>query len=812
MGNDFDNSKLIKICTIGGDDNIIHSIFPYSMNTDENVQYYKRNLHKNIEAKDHITGKSEIYKIFWESYNFPELTKDNRNEFIETIFYKIFEIPKKEKEKNLEISKENEKKEKKHFSNNNIIIVFGANNADFLLNCTYLLTRLYLPQIAVITNDNIDGIQDNRFLTIIKNNDEQNLYKKIFNYLWEKECYFNQRGHLINEYSPENIIPSKDLPSSSLNIMLTGMSRSGKSTLINILSEKFVSLETPELISVTQEIREYIIYKEIKEEGNKNGLIKMKFIDTPGLNIDPDDKKNERAKNTIKSLEKKIKEFEDTNETIHIIYFFMPDRPNLEQSKIFFEYLDKFNNERINNNLSKLPILFVFNCKPNSTNKDALKKFLKDYDNLYEEGEIINKEENLSISQELNLLNEDNIIIEDNIIELDLLEEKIKNKRLRDVTYGKGLSDLLKATKYFIKKRNPFNKQDFDKIKYYIKEFKNYNLIEQNGEKLTKEQEKNFQSLKIKCKDLMIKISQENNLLSKLSDENEIIKKAKDEAYKTIYVTSSLGFLAGMIPVPLLDIPILYPMYYGMITKIGNCFSVKYSEIPNSVYFRLMFGLGADVQSSAKIVGNGVASASGKNLGKDLIYDIGEEQLIDWSKNGLHVVKSGGNVNIGEVAENLLIKNESKFDNFITYILNLFPSFNKGVKNGIEAGGQQLGKQLENVLIENTSNLSKDFVSEASERFGKVYGEKLVGNAGGYLKNITPKIIPIVGSLIGGGINFYSTYNIGKDSIKYFEDYVKKTMCCEFILKRKEEYENILNYLDIMADNIPQEFKINVVD
>ena len=307
MGNDFDNSKLIKICTIGGDDNIIHSIFPYSMNTDENVQYYKRNLHKNIEAKDYITGKSETYKIFWESYNFPELTKDNRNEFIDTIFYKIFEIPKKEKEKNLEISKENEKKEKKHFSNNNIIIVFGANNAHFLLKCTYLLTRLYLPQIAVITNENIDGIQDNRFLTIIKNNDEQNLYKKIFNYLWEKECYFNQRGHLINEYSPENIIPSKDLPSSSLNIMITGMSRSGKSTLINILSGKFISLETPELISVTQEIREYIIYKEIKEKGNKNGFIKLKFIDTPGLNIDPDDKKNERAKNTIKSLEKKNK-------------------------------------------------------------------------------------------------------------------------------------------------------------------------------------------------------------------------------------------------------------------------------------------------------------------------------------------------------------------------------------------------------------------------------------------------------------------------------------------------------------------------
>lgn len=115
MGNDFDNSKLIKICTIGGDDNIIHSIFPYSMNTDENVQYYKRNLHKNIEAKDHITGKSETYKIFWESYNFPELTKDNRNEFIDTIFYKIFEIPKKEKEKILRLLKKKKKMKKSIF-------------------------------------------------------------------------------------------------------------------------------------------------------------------------------------------------------------------------------------------------------------------------------------------------------------------------------------------------------------------------------------------------------------------------------------------------------------------------------------------------------------------------------------------------------------------------------------------------------------------------------------------------------------------------------------------------------------------------
>ena len=111
-------------------------------------------------------------------------------------------------------------------SNSNIIIIFDSKNSEILLKYTYTFSRLYLPQIAVITNDNIGEIQDNRFLTIIRdNNDKQILYKHIYNYLWERECYFNKRGILINQISPENVISSKDLPNSSLNIMLTGLSR-----------------------------------------------------------------------------------------------------------------------------------------------------------------------------------------------------------------------------------------------------------------------------------------------------------------------------------------------------------------------------------------------------------------------------------------------------------------------------------------------------------------------------------------------------------------------------------------------------------
>ena len=63
------------------------------------------------------------------------------------------------------------------------------------------------------------------------------------------------------------------------------MSRSGKNTLINVLSEKLVSLESLELLSVITEINEYVIYKEIQEK-----IIKYKFIDTPGLAFIPEEK------------------------------------------------------------------------------------------------------------------------------------------------------------------------------------------------------------------------------------------------------------------------------------------------------------------------------------------------------------------------------------------------------------------------------------------------------------------------------------------------------------------------------------------
>jgi uncharacterized protein (DUF697 family) len=321
--------------------------------------------------------------------------------------------------------------------------------------------------------------------------------------------------------------------------------------------------------------------------------------------------------------------------------------------------------------------------------------------------------------------------------------------------------------------------------------------------------------MKEECRNLMIKISQENTLLYKLKNEYEIIKKGNAEAWNCIYITSGIGFAAGMIPIPFADLPILYSVYSGLIMKIANCYNIKSNEISKSTFAKLIFGLSVDVQSSAKILGNGVGMVAGREIGSELVYDIGEEQVINWGKSGLHIVEKGGNVNIGKEAEKLLVKNESKFKDLLMYIYNLIPSFKSGVEKGIENGGQQLGKNLEDILVKNTVNLSKEVVEEASQNFGQIYAEKITFNASkhiNYLKNLSPKILPVIGSLIGGILDLYSTYNIGKNAINYFEEYIKKTIGCEFMLRRKEEYEKIFRTLDIIANDDFVNLKPNIID
>ena len=121
MGYDYDNSKVIKICIIGGSKEIIEKIFPDNMSVPKDAKYAKRKLYQKIEVKDYVTGNSSKYKIYWEAFIFPNLTNENEESIMKSILFNIFGIPEEEENQNLENNN-------KLISKNNIIIKFGSNS------------------------------------------------------------------------------------------------------------------------------------------------------------------------------------------------------------------------------------------------------------------------------------------------------------------------------------------------------------------------------------------------------------------------------------------------------------------------------------------------------------------------------------------------------------------------------------------------------------------------------------------------------------------------------------------------------------
>lgn len=167
---------------------------------------------------------------------------------------------------------------------NNQIILIGNNNID-----EYLIKNNYV-EIGIIAEQKYSQNKDelNRYLNNIKY-DKENMRKtinNIYTYLRERFCYFNQLGNNSPYY------PRLDF---SINILLTGISKMGKSTFVNLLSRKQVALSNGSHKSVTKKETKYKIYKTI--EDRKIGII---FYDTPGLTDD----KNKENINIIEFIKK----------------------------------------------------------------------------------------------------------------------------------------------------------------------------------------------------------------------------------------------------------------------------------------------------------------------------------------------------------------------------------------------------------------------------------------------------------------------------------------------------------------------------
>ena len=561
MGGLFDTKKSfpIKIFVFGNKNNIIEKIFTEKLN-DKFDKWEQRKYKKETNYKEIETGKKLNEKIEWDAILYPDINDGNIEDLFNSL-EKGLNIPEEfDEEKN-----ENYIDEDSRERTRNIVIKFGKKNLHYLINYMNSLSKFYLPQIAIITSEEFDeqneGLDDNRYLTIIKDNkNDEDLLNDIIAYLWSKECYYNERGNILLSQPSIDKNKKKITTNNYINIMITGISRSGKSTLINILSQKLVTLESPFLESVTNKIREYEI------NASKNGIFQsgIRLIDTPGLTRIPK-KKIDTIKMVKSSIKNKIKECNDAKDDIHLIYFVLKSCSNLENYIDFFKFIIDINKERKKNQNKKIYVIFIINKSTGKTDEDSLKEFLltNSLGELYQKISNTNENKKLTFKERFSkkVVNKEKNEMKDNIISVNLLKSNANSN-----VYG--IDNLLKLSLGYLKKDNPFD----DKI------FNEMENIKNSLEKIEDGNEIKRKDYELLAHQYLKQISKENSLLSGCTNINEILKKAKFDANLSIYYANFIFFFM----IHWLNYITRIELYIDLFKKIENCYKIFTDEI--SIY------------------------------------------------------------------------------------------------------------------------------------------------------------------------------------------------------------------------------------
>jgi GTP-binding protein EngB required for normal cell division len=266
---------------------------------------------------------------------------------------------------------------KKEFPKN-ILLYFSDQNATFqqnkqnfisIANRINTLPELKLPFIAFLSYGEIGEIrqgfqgefeefQDRRKITILKlmriinidnNERERNKeinYRKILSYLWEMTLLLNQKPYTLSKTPEANFFRIREVfPTVTINILLCGFSRKGKSTFINMIFDKMATLENPSFLPVTSEIIEFLL----PGQADENNIVKggVKIFDVPGLIEGTTD----NMSNIEKLVDQTIKNQEDNFDVIHYILFFLSPDPNFQNTSSFLRKLNNF----------RIKVIFIIN-------------------------------------------------------------------------------------------------------------------------------------------------------------------------------------------------------------------------------------------------------------------------------------------------------------------------------------------------------------------------------------------------------------------------------------------------------------------
>ena len=132
-------------------------------------------------------------------------------------------------------------------------------------------------------------------------------------------------------------------------------------------------------------------------------------------------------------------------------------------------------------------------------------------------------------------------------------------------------------------------------------------------------------------------------------------------------------------------------------------------------------------------------------------------------------------------------------------LIQLIPSMKNGVEKGIEKTAMNLGTEVQNIYIKNTIGMSKDILIENALKRNVQYAATVSTKATSYISSFY-KFIPFIGNLISGAFDAYSTHNIGLEAIKYFEEFIKKSFGCDYLIKQKNIYSEIFKQIELMIE------------
>ena len=435
-----------------------------------------------------------------------------------------------------------------------VILSFGNENTEIL---SKNFSKLRKSRMVFIADDLFDLNQkmDRRYATYIicKDNTKEDLNIKIISTLWEIDCCFNEKGNQICRYTPEKIFKAleKDNSIFSINILLTGLSRSGKSTLINLIAGKIIALEADDTESVTKNISEYYIYRD--DDKDEHGALKI--IDTPG--IVPNQNANnleykEAEKKVINMIKEQDKNFENQ---IHFIFFVLRKGDSLEGENI--NELFKALNE------SKCQVFFLVN---KSTQDED--QFETDID---------------SIIVRLNRLKCKNLAKEDNFINVNFKKDDGKEVH--------GIEKIFKKIKSHINNKNYLDTNLKNKMADLLNDFNSKIVVNKSFNSYESEDKIIIKNLKSEIKfnermENIVNMAKQNDLFSKINV-SSLLLNGRNIEKKCKKIIISLSNLEGIFPSISENIPALSIFQAVMVKEIAEGYGLDINILNSGTKFLL---------------------------------------------------------------------------------------------------------------------------------------------------------------------------------------------------------------------------------